>query len=74
MKRSVLEEWRERAIRCSTTSLSEVDWQMAPVAMIWRRSVRPLVKLPLWAMAIPPTSSSANRGCTLRSATSPVVE
>ena len=28
--------------------MSEVDWQIAPCAMSWRRSVRPLVKLPLW--------------------------
>jgi hypothetical protein len=31
-----------------------------------RRSVRPLVRLPLWQMAMPPVSSSANSGCTLR--------
>ena len=31
------EAWRfDRAMRCSTTSVSEVDWQMAPCAMSWR--------------------------------------
>ncbi len=49
------------------TSVSEVDWQMAPVEMrSWRR-VRALVRLPLWATAKPPVSMSANSGCTLRS-------
>ena len=35
---------------------------------------RPLVRLPLWPMAKPPPSSSANSGCTLRRMVSPVVE
>ena len=39
-----------------------------------RRSVMPLVRLPLWPMAKPPPSSSANSGCTLRRMVSPVVE
>ena len=34
--------------------MSEVDWQMAPWEMSSRRSVRPLVMLPLWATARPP--------------------
>ena len=39
----------ERAIRCRMTSVSEVDWQMAPEEMSSRRSVSALVRLPLWA-------------------------
>ena len=31
------------------TSVSEVDWQMAPEEISSRRSVRALVRLPLWA-------------------------
>jgi hypothetical protein len=56
------------------TSVSVVDWQMAPSRMRLRRSVRPFVRLPLWATAKPPPSSSAKRGCTLRRTVSPVVE
>ena len=43
------------------------------VAHQLRRSVRALVRLPLWATAKPPPSSSANNGCTLRRIVSPVV-
>ena len=49
------------------TSVSEVDWQMAPEEMSSWRSVSALVRLPLWATAKPPVSMSANSGCTLRS-------
>ena len=66
--------FRERATRWRITSVSEVDWQMAPSRMRSRRSVRPLVRLPLWATAKPPPSSSANSGWTLRRMVSPVVE
>ena len=36
--------------------------------------VRPLVRLPLCAIARPPADSSAKSGCTLRRIVSPVVE
>ena len=39
-----------------------------------RRKVSALVRLPLWASAKPPESSSANKGWTLRKIVSPVVE
>ena len=74
VKRSSEPLRRLLAIRWSTTSVSEVDCMIAPVEISSRRTVRPLVKLPLWAMAMPPTSSSANSGCTLRRIVSPVVE
>ena len=53
------------------TSVSEVDWQMAPEEMSSWRSVRAFVRLPLWATAKPPVSISANSGCTLRRTGSP---
>ena len=56
------------------TSVSEVDWKMAPDETSSRRSVRALVRLPLWATAKPPVSRSANSGCTLRRMVPPVVE
>jgi hypothetical protein len=66
MKRSTIRAFRERAIRWRITSLSEVDWKIAPVATSCSRRVRKLVRLPLWAMATPPASRSANIGWTLR--------
>src|SRR5271154_4901822 len=60
-KRSTILGRRERAASNSTTSVSLVDWQIAPPRMSSRRSVSPLVRLPLWATARPPASSSANR-------------
>ena len=65
---------RERATRCRITSVSLVDCMIAPSRTSWRRSVRPLVRLPLWPTAKPPPSSSQNSGCTLRRMVSPVVE
>ena len=65
---------RLRATRWTITSVSVVDWQIAPSRIRLRRRVRPLVRLPLWATAKPPPSSSAKSGCTLRSTVSPVVE
>src|SRR5664280_2611480 len=67
-------EWRARATRCRITSVSVVDCIMAPSCTRFLRSAMPLVRLPLWPMAKPPPSSSANSGCTLRSTVSPVVE
>ena len=64
----------ERATRCRITSVSEVDWQIAPCSISSRRSVSPLVRLPLWPTAKPPEASSANSGWTLRRMVSPVVE
>ena len=47
---------------------------MAPFFTSSRRSVSPLVRLPLCPTAKPPALSSANSGCTLRRMVSPVVE
>ena len=41
--------------------MSVVDCMMAPSRTSWRRSVRPLVRLPLWPTAKPPPSSSAEQ-------------
>ena len=62
------------ATRCRMTSVSVVDCIMAPLRTSSRRSVSPLVRLPLWPTAKPPALSSANNGCTLRRIVSPVVE
>ena len=56
------------------TSVSEVDWKIEPRAVEFARSRIAFEMLPLWASAKPPEASSANRGWTLRSAVSPVVE
>ncbi len=64
----------ERARRWRITSVSVVDWQIAPSRINSRRSVSPLVRLPLCATAKPPASSSAKSGWTLRIIVSPVVE
>ena len=36
------------------TSVSDVDWKMAPSCSISRRSASALVRLPLWAIAMGP--------------------
>ena len=48
MKRSTKRLRCERATRCRITSVSVVDCMIAPSRTSWRRSVRPLVRLPLW--------------------------
>ena len=73
MKRSTILALRERAASIRMTSVSEVDWQIAPERISSRRSVSPFVRLPLCATARPPASSSANSGCTLRRIVAPVV-
>ncbi len=45
MKRSLDDVLRERAMRCSTTSVSELDWQIAPSAISLRRMVRPSAEI-----------------------------
>ena len=74
MKRSMIRGFRLRAARCRITSVSEVDWVMAPSRTSSRRIERALVRLPLWATARPPPASSAKSGCTLRRMVPPVVE
>ena len=74
MKRSTKRGIFDRATMCSITSVSEVDCMIAPSRTSWRRMVRAFVRLPLWAIAKPPASSSENSGCTLRRIVSPVVE
>ena len=53
MKRSTKRGLFERATRWMITSVSVVDCMMAPSRTSSRRSVRPLVRLPLWPMAKP---------------------
>ncbi len=74
MKRSTKRAFRDRAIRWRITSESEVDWKITPWLTSWSRSVRKLVRLPLWASATPPASMSANIGWTLRMNDPPEVE
>ncbi len=74
MKRSMNLARREMATRWMITSESEVDWKMWPSETSRSRRVRKLVRLPLWAMATPPASRSANIGWTLRSTLAPAVE
>ena len=49
----------ERAASCRMTSVSLVDWKIEPPATSSSRSVRALVRLPLWATAMPPPRTSA---------------
>ncbi len=58
-KRSTMRRFFERESRCRMTSVSEVEGKMAPVLISSSRSVRALVRLPLWATAKPPVSMSA---------------
>ena len=74
MKRSMKRLRLDWATRCRITSVSVVDCIMAPLRTSSRRSVNPLVRLPLWPTAKPPALSSANSGCTLRRMVAPVVE
>ena len=61
------------ATRCRIVSVSEVEEKIAPCFCSVRCTVMALVRLPLWAMAKPPSASSANSGCTLRRPEPPVV-
>ena len=65
---------REGAMMQSTTDTEVILHLVAPSCTRLLRSAMPLVRLPLWPMAKPPPSSSANNGCTLRNTVSPVVE
>ena len=56
------------------TSVSELDWKIAPVRSISLRSVSALVRLPLWAMAIGPRANVAVIGWALRRFEEPAVE
>jgi hypothetical protein len=56
------------------TSVSELDWKMAPSRSISRRRASAFVRLPLWAMAIGPRAVLAVMGWALRSREEPAVE
>ena len=47
---------------CRNTSVSDVDWKIAPSLTNCSRMARALVRLPLWAMAKPPEDKSAKSG------------
>ena len=64
-------EW---TMRCSTSSLSLVDWKMLPRRSISFLSWKALVMFPLWAMARRPTLVLTTMGCALSRLTRPVVE
>ena len=63
--------WRSRWMM---TSVSEVDWKIAPLLTRSRLRCIALEMLPLCAMAKPPRARSANSGWTLRRPEPPVVE
>jgi hypothetical protein len=65
---------RERASRCTITSLSEVVLKIAPRPSSSRRTARAFTRLPLCAIATGPPSVFAQNGCALRSRLPPVVE
>ena len=73
MKRELRSRSRLVAIRCRIVSVSEVDEKIAPSFCRARCTVMALVRLPLWAIASPPSASSAKKGCTLRRPAPPVV-
>ena len=73
MKRELRSRSRLVAIRCRMVSVSEVDEKIAPSFCRARCTVMALVRLPLWAIASPPSASSAKKGCTLRRPAPPVV-
>ena len=73
-KRSITPSFLDRAISCRNTSVSDVDWKIAPLFTNSFLKVRAFVKFPLCAIANPPTERSANKGWTFLRAGSPVVE
>ncbi len=74
MNFSTILSFRDRASRWRITSESEVDWKIAPASMSCWRRYRKLVRLPLWAMAMPPPPRSANIGWMFRTTLPPEVE
>ena len=60
-------------IKWRMTSVSEVDWKIDPVSINFFFNVAVFVRLPLWAIDIPPIESSENKGWTFFRADSPVV-
>jgi hypothetical protein len=64
----------ERAIRCTSTSVSEELVKMAPLSTSSRLSSAALVRLPLWAMASGPHRVLTLQGWALASTVLPVVE
>jgi hypothetical protein len=73
MKRELMSRSREVATRCRIVSVSEVEEKIAPCFCRLRCTVMALVMLPLCAIAMPPSASSANSGWTLRRPEPPVV-
>ena len=65
---------RERAIRCTITSVSLVVWKIEPGCSSCARISSALMMLPLCASAILPLLHSTMMGCAFSSAESPVVE
>ncbi len=53
-------------------SLSDDDWKIAPRSISCLRKAVALVRLPLCAMAQPPTANSPKNGCTSRIAVWPL--
>ena len=68
--------WRpcERAIRCTSTSVSDEVVKIAPFSTSSRLSSAALMMLPLWAMASGPQRVATLHGCALASTVLPVVE
>ena len=61
MKRALMSRSLLVAMRCRMVSVSEVDEKIAPCFCSARCTVMALVMLPLWAMARPPSASSAKK-------------
>ena len=64
----------EPAIRWMTSSLSEDDWKIEPLASSRSRSSAKLTRLPLCASAMPPRAYSTTSGWQFLSVVEPVVE
>ena len=73
MKRELMSRSLLVATRCRIVSVSDVEEKIAPCFCSARCTVMALVMLPLWAIASPPSASSANSGWTLRRPEPPVV-
>ena len=64
----------DRAYRCSTTSVSVVDWKIDPSRTSASLSSVAFTRLPLWQMAIWPCAQSMRNGWALATRLSPAVE
>ncbi len=68
------DSWRERAMRWTMTSESEVVWKRAPSSTSRFRSSVPLVRFPLWAMARSPLAYRTTMGWAFWIRLPPAVE